>query len=74
LVRQAGSCASLLHCTLGTDALWVHCWTLRHCWVPIWCRGCHAVDYLRFMSGLDVRKAQAFYHHPPEFNTPLSAR
>ncbi len=34
--------------------------------------GVHAVDYARFMSGLDVVRAQAFYHHPPPYNTPLS--
>jgi predicted dehydrogenase len=34
--------------------------------------GVHAIDYARFMSGLDVVKAQAFYHHPPAFNKPLS--
>ncbi|MEW6753184.1 MAG: Gfo/Idh/MocA family oxidoreductase, partial [Candidatus Latescibacterota bacterium] len=34
--------------------------------------GVHAVDYVRFMTGLDVEQAQAFYHHPAEFNRPLS--
>ncbi|MDE2733061.1 MAG: Gfo/Idh/MocA family oxidoreductase, partial [Gemmatimonadota bacterium] len=34
--------------------------------------GVHAVDYARFMSGLDITQAQAFYHHPPQYNTPLS--
>jgi myo-inositol 2-dehydrogenase/D-chiro-inositol 1-dehydrogenase len=34
--------------------------------------GVHAVDYARYMSGLDVVKAQAFYHHPPTYNKPLS--
>lgn len=34
--------------------------------------GVHAVDYARFMSGLDIVKAQAFYHHPPSYNKPLS--
>ena len=34
--------------------------------------GVHAVDYSRFMTGLDISRAQAFYHHPPEYNTPLS--
>ena len=34
--------------------------------------GVHAVDYIRFMSGLDVAAAQAFYHHPPAYVSPLS--
>lgn len=34
--------------------------------------GVHAVDYTRFMTGLDIDKAQAFYHHPDEYSTPLS--
>lgn len=34
--------------------------------------GVHAVDYIRFVTGLDVAAAQAFYHHPPEYVTPLS--
>ncbi len=34
--------------------------------------GVHAVDYLRFMTGLDIDRAQAFYHHPAEYNKPLS--
>jgi len=34
--------------------------------------GVHAVDYTRFMTGLDVARAQAFYHHPEEYNKPLS--
>ena len=34
--------------------------------------GVHAVDYSRFMSGLDVAQAQAFYHHPKPYNKPLS--
>lgn len=34
--------------------------------------GVHAVDYARFMTGLDVERAQAYYHHPAEYNTPLS--
>jgi len=34
--------------------------------------GVHAVDYIRFMSGLDIAAAQAFYHHPAEYLTPLS--
>jgi len=35
--------------------------------------GVHAVDYLRFMTGLDVAKAQAFYHDPANYATPLSS-
>jgi len=35
--------------------------------------GVHAVDYLRFMTGLDVAKAQAFYHDPAHYTTPLSS-
>lgn len=34
--------------------------------------GVHAVDYSRYMTGLDVVQAQAFYHHPPAYNAPLS--
>lgn len=34
--------------------------------------GGHAIDYARFMTGLDIVKAQAFYHHPEEFQQPLS--
>lgn len=34
--------------------------------------GVHAVDYTRFMTGLDIVAAQAFYHHPAEYNKPLS--
>jgi predicted dehydrogenase len=34
--------------------------------------GVHAVDYSRFMSGLNVTRAQAFYHHPEPYNKPLS--
>ena len=35
--------------------------------------GVHAVDYLRFMTGLDVAKAQAFYHDPDPYTMPLSS-
>lgn len=35
--------------------------------------GVHAVDYTRFMTGLDVVKAQAFYHDPDRYITPLSS-
>lgn len=34
--------------------------------------GVHAVDYIRFMSGLDATAAQAFYHHPDAYLAPLS--
>jgi myo-inositol 2-dehydrogenase / D-chiro-inositol 1-dehydrogenase len=34
--------------------------------------GVHAVDYMRFMTGLDIVAAQAFYYHPDEYNKPLS--
>jgi predicted dehydrogenase len=34
--------------------------------------GVHAVDYARYMTGLDIAQAQAFYHHPAEFVSPLS--
>lgn len=34
--------------------------------------GVHAVDYARFLTGLEIAHAQAFYHHPPEYNKPLS--
>lgn len=35
--------------------------------------GCHAVDYVRFMTGEDVISAQAWYNHPEQYLTPLSA-
>lgn len=35
--------------------------------------GVHAVDYLRFMTGLDVAISQAFYHAPESHLTPLSS-
>lgn len=35
--------------------------------------GPHAVDYCRFMSGLDVTTAQAFMAERPPYRTPLSA-
>ncbi|NKB65878.1 MAG: hypothetical protein GKR89_02340 [Candidatus Latescibacteria bacterium] len=34
--------------------------------------GVHAVDYTRFMTGLNLAQAQAFYHHPPAYNEALS--
>ena len=35
--------------------------------------GPHAVDYCRFLSGLDVRTAQGFFTERPPYLTPLSA-
>lgn len=35
--------------------------------------GPHAVDYSRFMSGLDVVTAQGFFNHPERYPTPVSA-
>ncbi|MFH1008366.1 MAG: Gfo/Idh/MocA family oxidoreductase [Candidatus Latescibacterota bacterium] len=35
--------------------------------------GCHAVDYARFMTGLDITDAQAFYCHRPEYPGALSS-
>ena len=35
--------------------------------------GPHAVDYCRYMSGLDVSTVQCFFHHPEEYPIPLSA-
>jgi predicted dehydrogenase len=35
--------------------------------------GCHAVDYVRFMTGEDIASAQAWYNHPERYLTPLSA-
>lgn len=34
--------------------------------------GVHATDYVRFMTGLTVRRAQAFYHQTPDFALPLA--
>jgi predicted dehydrogenase len=34
--------------------------------------GVHAVDYARFVSGLEVTQAQAFYAHAAAYITPLS--
>ena len=34
--------------------------------------GGHAVDYIRFITGLDIVRAQAFYHHPGDYSNPLS--
>ena len=35
--------------------------------------GVHATDYTRFMTGQDVRRAQAFLYHPDGYHTPLSS-
>ena len=35
--------------------------------------GPHAVDYSRFMSGLDVVTAQGFFNHPERYTQPVSA-
>lgn len=35
--------------------------------------GCHAVDYTRFMTGLDLTDAQAFYCHRPAYPKALSS-
>ena len=35
--------------------------------------GPHAVDYCRYMSGLDVSTVQCFFHHPDDYSIPLSA-
>lgn len=34
--------------------------------------GVHATDYVRFMTGLEVSQAQAFYHQPARYALPLS--
>lgn len=34
--------------------------------------GVHATDYVRFMTGLNVTQAQAFYHQPARYALPLS--
>ena len=34
--------------------------------------GVHAVDYVRFITGLDVVQAQAFYLHRPEYRLAIS--
>ena len=35
--------------------------------------GPHAIDYSRYMSGLDIRTAQAFFAHPKQYRSPISA-
>jgi len=34
--------------------------------------GVHATDYVRFMTGLEVKQAQAFYHQSAAYTLPLS--
>ena len=34
--------------------------------------GPHAVDYIRFMTGLNIVRAQAFFHYPEQYSRPLS--
>ena len=34
--------------------------------------GVHALDCARYLTGLNVETAQAFYHHPPGYRQPLS--
>ncbi|MEZ4861118.1 MAG: Gfo/Idh/MocA family oxidoreductase [Caldilineaceae bacterium] len=34
--------------------------------------GVHATDYVRFMTGLTVKEAQAFYHQVPDYALPLA--
>ena len=34
--------------------------------------GVHATDYIRFMTGLNVAKVQAFYYEHPAYTNPLS--
>lgn len=34
--------------------------------------GVHATDYVRFMTGLNVKTAQAFYHSSAQYSLPLS--
>ena len=36
--------------------------------------GGHAVDYIRFITGLDIVRAQAFYHHPNDYSKPLGRK
>jgi hypothetical protein len=31
------------------------------------------MQYVRFMTGQDIVSAQAWYNHPPQYRTPLSA-
>ena len=40
---------------------------------PFFGWGPHALDYCRYMSGLDMIRAQAFFHHPEQYEAPLSS-
>ena len=40
---------------------------------PFFGWGPHALDYCRYMSGLDMIRAQAFFHHPERYEAPLSS-
>ena len=40
---------------------------------PFFGWGPHAIDYCRYMSGLDIIRAQAFFHHPKQYEAPLSS-
>ena len=40
---------------------------------PFFGWGPHALDYCRYMSGLDMVRAQAFFHHPEQYEAPLSS-
>ena len=35
--------------------------------------GIHATDYLRYLTTMNIKTAQAFYHHPSEYTLPLSS-
>ena len=35
--------------------------------------GIHATDYMRYLTTMNIKTAQAFYHHPPEYTLPLSS-
>ena len=40
---------------------------------PFFGWGPHALDYCRYMSGMDMIRAQAFFHHPEQYEAPLSS-
>ena len=40
---------------------------------PFFGWGPHALDYCRYMSGLDMIRAQDFFHHPERYEAPLSS-
>ncbi len=35
--------------------------------------GIHATDYFRYLTGMNIKTAQAFYHQPTEYTLPLSS-